>query len=180
MHDGSGCATTNRIRNGDNWLAQEIPRIMNSQAYSNNGVIFLTWDESTLGPFNVPIGMIVISPLAKGHGYFNTNYYTHGSTLRTMQEVFGVRPFLHGASLVSSLADLFLPTIRLETPTVLGTGNFQFNVTGDVSGKSNIVQNSADSKNWTDAATNSPATNSFTFTTPANSAKGFFRVQQKF
>ena len=153
---------------------------MNSQAYSNNGAIFLTWDESTLPPTASPIGMIVLSPLAKGHGYFNTNYYTHASTLRTMQEIFGVRPFLYGANLVSSLADLFLPTIRIDTPAIPGTGDFQFTATGDVLGKTNVVQNSADLKNWTNVATNKPATNSYTFTTPAGSAKGFFRVQQRF
>jgi len=180
MHGANGCPSSDRIRGGDNWLAQEIPRIMNSQAYSNNGAIFLTWDESTLGPFNVPIGMIVLSPLAKAHGYFNTNYYTHGSTLRTMQEIFGVRPFLYGANSVNSLADLFLPTIRLETPKILGTGNFQFTVTGDVSGKSNVVQNSTDLKIWSNVATNSPTTNSYPFGTPTNNIKGFFRVQQRF
>jgi len=180
MHNGSGCATTDRIRNGDDWLAQEIPRLMNSEAYSNNGAIFLTWDESTLPPTASPIGMIVVSPLAKGHGYFNTNYYTHGSTLRTMQEIFGVRPFLYGANSVSSLADLFLPTIRLEAPGILPGRTFQFSVTGDVSGKSNIVQNSADLKNWTNLATNSPTTNNYLFSTPANNTKGFFRVQQRF
>jgi len=180
MHNGSGCATTDRIRNGDNWLAQEIPRIMNSQAYSNNGAIFLTWDESNLPPTASPIGMIVMSPLAKGHGYFNTNYYTHASTLRTMQEIFGVRPFLYGAHSVGSLADLFLPTIRLETPKILGTGNFQFNVAGDVSGKTNVVQNSADLKTWTNVATNNPGTNSYLFTTPTTLPKGFFRLRQQF
>src|SRR5437868_11990750 len=138
---------------------------MNSQAYSNNGAIFLTWDESNMPPTASPIGMIVMSPLAKGHGYFNTNYYTHASTLRTMQEIFGVRPFLYGAHSVGSLADLFLPTIRLETPKILGTGNFQFNVAGDVSGKTNVVQNSADLKTWTNVATNNPGTNSYLFTT---------------
>src|ERR1041384_7732703 len=46
MHGGAGCPA-NRILTGDNWLAAEIPRLMNSQAYSNNGAILITWDEGT-------------------------------------------------------------------------------------------------------------------------------------
>src|SRR5262249_31713630 len=87
IHGSPGCCA-DRIREGDNWLSVEIPRIMNSQAYSNKGAIFVTWDESNLPPTASPIGMIVVSPLARGHGYFNTNHYTHASTLRTMQEIF--------------------------------------------------------------------------------------------
>ena len=37
-----------------------------------------------------PIGLIVLSRDAKGGGYSNTIHYTHSSTLRTVQEIFGV------------------------------------------------------------------------------------------
>ncbi len=180
MHNSTGCASTDRIRNGDNWLLQEIPRIMNSQAYSNNGAIFLTWDESNLPPTSSPIGMLIISSLGKGHGYANTNYYTHGSTLRTMQEIFGVKPLLFGANSAASLADLFLPTINLRSSTLLGDGTFQFVATGDLSGKTNVVQYSPDLQAWSNLSTNVPGTNSFVFRTPAGSAQRFFRVQQRF
>ena len=42
----------------------------------------------------VRIGMIVLSPDAKGGGYSNTIQYTHSSTLRTLEEIFGVTPLL--------------------------------------------------------------------------------------
>ena len=179
MHNSSGCASTDRIRNGDNWLAQEIPRIMNSQAYSNNGAIFITWDESTLPPTASPIGMIVVSPLARGHGYFNTNYYTHGSTLRTMQEIFSVGPLLFGANLYASLGDLFLPTITATTPQINVSGGFQFLIAGDVAGKTNVVQRSADLQSWSNMATNVPATNGWLFSASPEQVNGFFRVQQR-
>ena len=110
MHDS--CApTSNAVKQGDNWLAAEIPRIMASSAYRNGGAIFVTWDEGRLSlsclSNNCPFGMIVISTLGKGGGYANSIAYTHSSTLRTMQEIFGVTPLLRGAATATDLRDLF-------------------------------------------------------------------------
>ena len=104
MHDSSGCATTNSVKNGDNWLAQAVPAILASNAYKNGGIVIITWDEGEGG--DGPIGMIVLSQNAK-RGYSNTIRYTHGSTLRTLQEIFGVRPFLGDAAKATDLSDLF-------------------------------------------------------------------------
>ena len=67
-----------------------LSRILAAPAYQNNGVLFITWDEALTA--DGPIGMIVLSPLARGGGYFNEIRYTHSSTLRTLQEIFGVAP----------------------------------------------------------------------------------------
>jgi hypothetical protein len=98
MHDCS-------IGTGDTWLAREIPKILNAQAYKNGGAIFITWDEGEGG--DGPIGMIVLAPNAKGGGYSNTIHYTHSSTLRTIQEIFGVTPLLGDAANATDLSDLF-------------------------------------------------------------------------
>lgn len=67
--------------------------------------VFLTWDEAATG--DGPIGMIVLSLFAKGNGYQNSFHYTHGSTLRTFEEIFGVTPFLNDAANQTDLSDLF-------------------------------------------------------------------------
>ena len=56
-----------------------------------------------------PIGMILLSPLAKGGAYHNTISYDHSSTLKTLQEIFHVSPLLRHAADpdVSDLSDLF-------------------------------------------------------------------------
>lgn len=120
MHNSSGCATSDSVKNGDNWLSNNIPAILNSQAYSNNGAIFLTFDEGT-GTSDGPIAMIVISPLAKGGGYSNTLHYTHSSTLRTLQEIFNVTPLLGDAVNATDLSDLF--SAQLSVSPGLGLGS---------------------------------------------------------
>jgi hypothetical protein len=104
MHDSSGCATTNSIANGDAWLASEVPHILGSRAYQDGGALFITWDESEGG--NVPIGFIALSPLIKPN-YTSQVAYSHSSTLRSIQEIFGVMPLLGGAASANDLSDLF-------------------------------------------------------------------------
>ena len=104
MHNSNGCATNNAVKNGDNWLMQAIPPILASDAYKNGGIIFITWDEGANG--DGPLGMIVLSPYAK-IGYSNTIRYTHSSMLRTLQELFGVKPLLGDAAVATDLSDLF-------------------------------------------------------------------------
>ena len=104
MHDS--CAPLNdAVKQGDTWLAQHLPVILNSQAYKNGGIVFITWDEGEGG--DGPIGMIVLSRDAKGDGYTNTIHYTHSSTLRTLEEIFGVTPLLGDAKNATDLSDLF-------------------------------------------------------------------------
>lgn len=102
MHDR--CAG-NPIAHGDTWLSKNVPAILNSAAYKEGGALFITWDEALKG--DGPIPMIVLSPFAKGGGYSNKLHYTHGSTLRTFQEIFDVRPMLRDAKDESDLSDLF-------------------------------------------------------------------------
>ena len=79
--------------------------ILNSQAYKDGGALFITWDEGVHG--NGPIGMIVLSPFAKDKGYSNDAAYSHGSTLRTIPEIFGVTPLLGDAADEQDLSDMF-------------------------------------------------------------------------
>ena len=102
MHDNCDHGA---VRNGDQWLKDVVPMIMSSAAYQDGGALFITFDEANTG--DGPIPMLVLSPFAKGHGYSNDIPYTHGSTLRTMQEIFGVGPFLRGAANANDLSDLF-------------------------------------------------------------------------
>jgi len=179
MHNSSGCATPSRVRNGDNWLASEIPAIMASSAYSNNGAIIITWDEGTGGVAG-PFGTLVISPLAKGGGYRNTNRFDHASTLRTVQEIFGVGPLLYAAATAQNLGDLFKPALRLTSVQYTTNPAFNFRLTGVPAGKTNWFQWSSNLVDWMDLLTNVVSTNSFDFSdmTVSNSPQRFYRVRE--
>src|SRR5205814_653615 len=110
----------------------------NSQAYSNQGAIFISWDEGTAN-VGGPFGTLVLSQFAKGGGYRMTNRLDHTATFRTLQEIFHV-PFLYAANNATSLSDLFKPTIELSAPGFTTNGLLQFTANGIVPGKSNYFQ----------------------------------------
>jgi len=98
----------------DRWLSQNVPMILESQAYKDGGALFITWDEAEdSGKFSDgPIGMFVLSQFAKGSGktaYSNSIHYDHSSTLKTIEEIFGVSPLLGAAAdeKTNDLSDLF-------------------------------------------------------------------------
>ena len=104
MHDSQECVTGDAMKNGDSWLATQIPALLGSTAYQSGGAIFITWDESEGG--EVPIGMVALSPYIRP-GYSSSTHFTHSSLLRTAQNVFGVRPYLRDAANVKDLGELF-------------------------------------------------------------------------
>jgi phospholipase C len=120
-HDGhegvspcdAGESTDNTLRS-DTWLKQNVPLILQSEEYKRGGALFIIWDEAEdSGAFSDgPIGMFVLSPFAKGGGkeaYSNSVHYDHSSTLKTLQEIFGVKPLLGAAAdpATNDLSDLF-------------------------------------------------------------------------
>ncbi len=170
--DGHDCGVTQ----ADYWLSQQIPILTNSAAYTNNGAIFITWDEGT-DHSDGPFGMIVLSPLARGHGYYNRIHYDHSSTLRTFQEIFGVQPWLGAAAGANDLSDLFGGPPWLDSP-VVSTNGLAFNVVGTVPGQSLIVSASSYLATWAPILTNQVTAYSFSYTdSNAPSAQPrFYRV----
>ncbi|MEO7329260.1 MAG: alkaline phosphatase family protein [Minicystis sp.] len=104
MHDA--CAPSyNRIKQGDDWLAFQVPKLRASKAYAGGAAIFIVWDEGP-GASDGPIGMIALGKKAKV-GYENQISYTHSATLRTVQTIFGLSPFLGDAENALDLGDFF-------------------------------------------------------------------------
>ncbi len=83
---------------------ERLPTILSSAAYAH-GVVFITWDEGEGNDGR--IGLITLSPFARS-GYSNQIPYTHSSTLRTLQEIFGMTTWLGDAANATDLSDLFV------------------------------------------------------------------------
>jgi len=110
-----------KIKQGDDFLRQIVPMIMNSKAYKENGVIILWWDEAegdgvkgdNADAFDHTIPEIIISKHVHknvdGLPYASQVNLTHSSDLRTMQEIFHVQPWLGDAANATDLSDMFQP-----------------------------------------------------------------------
>lgn len=166
----------NPILQGDTWLANEVPKILASAAYTNNGALLITWDESF---DDGPIGMIVLSPLARGGGYFNNIRYTHSSTLRTLQEIFGVTPHLGDAANATDLGDLFR-FFGFSGVKRLSDGRIELTAMEVMPGRTNLVEASSDFSSWSVISTNQASTNTFTVVDDAatNFNVRFYRLVQ--
>jgi len=178
MHD-SCYPTYNVIRQGDDWLASEVPKILASHAWQDQGALFLCWDESEQSATG-PLGMIVLAPSARGDGYFNRIHYTHSSTLRTFQEIFGVTPLLGDAANANNLSDLFTQFGFSAIRWIPGAG-VQLTTRGIIPGRTNWLQVSANLASWTTILTNSVNANTFTFLDRAatNATPRFYRLVQR-
>jgi hypothetical protein len=93
---------------GDTFLSKIVPQIMGSNDYKNNGVIFIVWDEGSglLTASDGPIPFFAIGANVK-KGFAGQVKYTHSSLLRSVQEIFGITPFIRDAANANDFADLF-------------------------------------------------------------------------
>jgi phosphatidylinositol-3-phosphatase len=97
------------LKNSDEWVAQEVTRIMNTPAYQDGGVLFLTWDEGAghngrVESHHVP--MIVVSPRLKSTGVRTDVRMNHSSYLATIEDLLGL-PRLPTVASAPSMIDLF-------------------------------------------------------------------------
>ncbi len=129
------------IAQGDNFLAQVIPKIMASKAYKDNGAIIIWWDESEDGDtsgFTIP--EILISPLAKGNAFASTVPMNHSSDIKTMEEIFHLPSInnpipvtetnifggYNNVATVNDLSDLFMPGVIPAPVNLSATPGGQF------------------------------------------------------
>src|SRR5258706_12519457 len=176
MHDLTPGSASTRIQ-GDTWLKAEVPKILNSAAYTNGGLLIITWDEGG-GNSDGPIGLIVLSPRAKGGGYNNSIHYTHSTTVRTIQDIFGLRPYLAEAAYSNTLTYLF------KTPQIIARvwhpSSVQLTITNLVPNRTNLRQACTDlsPSNWVSIKTSFSTGTSQTLTDNSTPQPGrrFYRV----
>lgn len=83
MHD---CA----VSTGDKWLAQQVPPILSSPAFTNQkSLLVIMWDEGNNTDNRVPI---IFAGSAAQRGYQSSSYYSHYSLLHTIEDNWKIRP----------------------------------------------------------------------------------------
>jgi hypothetical protein len=99
MHDCSAAT-------GDQFLAGFVPKILNSSAWQQGGVLFIVWDEGTSnqgGGGHIPL--LVISNLVP-RGYQSSLEHDHYSLLRTIEDAWAL-PCLEQACSANNLGEFF-------------------------------------------------------------------------
>jgi phosphatidylinositol-3-phosphatase len=82
-HNGHSCP----VSVADDWLRQKVTLIMRSNAWTANGILFITWDEDD-GTGNNRVVTLVVAP---GRSHIGSNQpYNHYSLLATIEDLLGV------------------------------------------------------------------------------------------
>jgi hypothetical protein len=176
MHD----PTTDRpaaLQQGDAWLAVEMPKILNSSAYQNGGLLIVTFDEGEGSTGDGPIGAIFLSPRVKSSGYASSNFFDHSSLLRTWQDIFGVGPYLGGAAYANDMSDIF-KTVRINGITSDGN-DLHVVATNLIVGQTNqILFSGTPTGPWQSLLTNIATASGQTLTLPRTNMSGFYRIRE--
>ncbi len=95
------------LRNADAWMSHEVPKILASDGFKANGILFITWDEDE-GANNEKIPMIILSPRVKQAGMTVDVALTHSSYLATIEDLLGL-PRLAAVTSTPSMMMFFNP-----------------------------------------------------------------------
>jgi hypothetical protein len=108
-HDGHDCS--NAVVN--DWLLQTVPVILGTDAWQDNGVLYITWDEGEDNANSVLTLVIHSDPVI----HQSNKAYDHYSLLASIEDTLGL-PRLGAAAQASPMSDLLAtkPTPRLRNP----------------------------------------------------------------
>jgi phosphatidylinositol-3-phosphatase len=101
------CGASDRYHQFDNFLVHEVPQILASPAFGSDGLILITYDEwsdSTVN--NKRVAFVALGPLVTP-GSTSTADYSHYSLLRTLEEGYGLRPYLGGADKATAITGIW-------------------------------------------------------------------------
>jgi hypothetical protein len=100
------CRPTNDgVRQFDDFLRREIPRIQASPAYRAGGTIIITYDSGT-SPKHKQILFMALGRQVRP-GVYRGGPYSHYSLLRTLEDGFGIAQHLAGAARARPIAQIW-------------------------------------------------------------------------
>jgi hypothetical protein len=102
MHDNSCAGSADPIRQGDDWLAANVPAIID-YVDAHQGVLFIVWDEPEGTTGTIPL--IVVGPHVKAN-HASTVAYSHSSLVRSVEQILEL-PALSKVSTANGFGDFF-------------------------------------------------------------------------
>jgi hypothetical protein len=102
MHSNSCAGNSDPILQGDTWLSQNVPAILD-YINANQGVLFLVWDEPVGSTGTIPL--IVLGPHVIAN-HVSAVAYSHGSLVKSVEQILGL-PTLATVSNDNVFSDFF-------------------------------------------------------------------------
>jgi phosphatidylinositol-3-phosphatase len=108
---------TSPVRQFDDFLAREIPKIKASRAWDANSVIIVTYDEWNDSPLPPKLAsgqpdqrvVFLVNGTPVQPGSTSSRAYTHYSFLRTIEDAYGISTYLGGAAAAMPINDVWHP-----------------------------------------------------------------------
>lgn len=102
-HDMHNCS----VKTGDDWLKQNVPALLNSQAFTKqNSLLVITFDEAEIHDSVNKVPLILVGPRVKTH-YVSKFQYTHYSLLHTIEKAWDLAPLTQNDANAPALSDFF-------------------------------------------------------------------------
>jgi hypothetical protein len=92
------CGTRDPVRQFDDFLAREVPKIQASPAYGARSLLLITWDEGADPPLDPGNPLLVAVGQRVRRGVVRSGPYTHYSLLRTLEDRFGLPHLAHAGT----------------------------------------------------------------------------------
>ena len=102
MHSNSCAGSSDPIKQGDDWLAANVPAIID-YVNAHDGVLWIVWDEPEGSTGTIPL--IVVGPHVRAN-HASTITYSHGSLVRSVEEILEL-PTLSAVSNANDFNDFF-------------------------------------------------------------------------
>lgn len=102
------CGPQDQYRQFDDFLAREVPKILASPAFGEDGLILITYDEwGDFTPHDKRVAFVAFGPLVR-RGSSDSRHYNHYSLLRTLETGYGLRPYLGGAATATAITGIWI------------------------------------------------------------------------
>ena len=92
------CGAKDRVRQFDDFLAREVPKIEASPAFGPDGVVLITWDEGADPPRDPGHVLLAATGPLVARGARDTARHDHYGLERTLAEGFALKPLAHARS----------------------------------------------------------------------------------
>ena len=103
-HDMHDCSITT----GDRWLADNIPTILSSPAFTRDrSLLLVTWDEDDGSQHNQVAALVIDRHVPTG--FRSASAYTHYSLVRTIEDVWNLAPLTPNDATATPLSAFYAP-----------------------------------------------------------------------